>query len=105
MQSQHRLVLRSMNKAIHIAFYNYYTTGVERIYFGYVDITTGSVLTYKESESGLTVFPGKKTLRTQNTIAVSNHAYCDFCDVNNLYVYCLQWRQLDALGERNMCTM
>lgn len=53
-----------MNKAIHIAFCNYYTTGVERIYFGYVDITTGSVLTYKESESGLTVFPGKKTLRT-----------------------------------------
>ena len=94
-----------MNKAIHIAFCNYYTTGVERIYFGYVDITTGSVLTYKESESDLTVFPGKKTLCT---IAVriqyrllSIQAY----NVNNLYVYCLQWRQLDALGERNMCTM
>lgn len=76
-----------MNKAIHIAFCNYYTTGVERIYFGYVDITTGSVLTYKESESDLTVFPGKKTLRT---IAVriqyrllSIQAY----NVNNLYVY------------------
>lgn len=60
-----------MNKAIHIAFCNYYTTGIERIYFGYVDRTTGSVLTYRESESDLTVFPGKKTLHTKSTIAVS----------------------------------
>ena len=82
-QPQHQLVLRSMNKAIHIAII-ICITGIERIYFGYVDRTTDSVLTYKESESDLTVFPGKKTLHTKTTIACSQHPvgfylYCDFC--------------------------
>ena len=36
------------------------TAGPERIRFGYVDRTAGSVLTYEERESDLTVFPGKK---------------------------------------------